>query len=363
MAGRNTPRHNGGEVWRMATRQQTAATVEGGGRRFPFLSAKWLGAYGVLVVLAAIPVLVFAIGGADAQSFELKGAGGPFVAFSAGLLSFVSPCVLPIVPIYLTNLAGSTVVNGKVIADTRKTMSHATAFVLGLSAVFIAMGASAGLLGFALQDYLTELETGAGLLLIFMGALLIPSFTTKPPMTAAIALVIAFAIFFVIVQVAELQDQRTRMALLGIGTLVAWAKYSGYIRFSFLQRSFTTNIGGNKNVGYTRSAVVGGAFAVGWTPCVGPILGSILVLASQSGDALTGTYLLAFYAAGLGIPFLLAGLALGDATRTVKRLQRYMPAFELASAGMMLALGALLLAGTLTNLNEFFGFAEFNQGL
>ena len=353
----------------MASGQQAARPPAPGeavpavGWRRALPSAKWRNLYITFGVLALIPITVFAIGGVDAQNFELKGAGGPFVAFSAGLLSFVSPCVLPIVPIYITNLAGATVENGKVVADTRKTFLHSVAFVTGLSVVFIALGASAGLFGVALLDYSAELETVAGVLLIGLGSLLIPSFGRKPPLTVALALLITAGIFFVIVQIAELQDERGRMVLLGLASLVAWAKYSGYIQFNLLQRTFKADLGGNRKVGYTRSAMVGSAFAVGWTPCVGPILGSILLLASTSGDALAGTYLLAFYSAGLGLPFLLAGIAIGDATRTVKKLQRYMPAFEIASAGMMIALGALLLAGTLTNLNEYFGFAEFNQGL
>ena len=86
--------------------------------------------------------------------------------------------------------------------------------------------------------------------------------------------------------------------------------------------------------------MVGGGFAVGWSPCVGPVLGFILTLAATSGDAVTGTYLLAFYSAGLGIPFLLAGLAVGDAAKAVRKMQRFMPAVEVASAAMLIALGA-----------------------
>ncbi len=343
---------------------QRAARLEpAGGWQRAVPGARAGALYAAFAMLVLVPVAVFALGGADAGSFSLKGAGGPFVAFSAGVLSFVSPCVLPIVPIYVTNLAGATVERGQVIADTRKTFTHALAFVLGLSTVFIALGASAGLFGVALQDYLPELETAAGVLLIVLGSLLIPSSGRKPPLVAALALAATAAIFFGVVELAELRDERGRMLLLGLAGLVAWAKFSGYIQFNLLQRTFTASFGGQRGVGYTRSAMVGGAFGVGWTPCVGPILGAILTLAATSGDALTGAYLLAFYSAGLGVPFLLAGLAIGDTTRAVRKLQRYLPAFEVASAAMMIALGALLLAGAITNLNEYFGFAEFNQGL
>ena len=322
--------------------------------------------YLAFAALVAAPFLVFTVGGIDVNPREtLKGSGGPFIAFSAGVLSFLSPCVLPIVPIYLTNLAGATVEKGEIQANRRKTFTHAMAFVVGLSAVFIALGASAGLFGVALLDYQPELETGAGVLLIVLGSLLIPSFGRKPPLVAALALALVAAAFFGIVELAELRDERWRMVLLGLAGLVAWAKYSGYIQFNLLQRTVKADFGGSRSVGYTRSAMVGGAFAIGWSPCVGPVLGFILALAATSGDALTGTYLLAFYSAGLGIPFLLAGLAVGDATRAVRKMQRFMPVIEVVSAGMLIALGALLLAGTVTNLNEYFdlGFAEINEGL
>lgn len=319
--------------------------------------------YAAFALLVAVPVAVFAVAGVAGDAFSLGGAGGPFVAFSAGVLSFVSPCVLPLVPIYLTNLAGASVENGQVVAERRKTFTHALAFVMGLSAVFIALGAGAGLTGGALLDYRPQLETAAGVLLILLGSLLIPSFGRRPPLVAALGLAVAGAIFLGVVEYAELRDERARMALLGLASLAAWAKFAGYLQFNLLQRTFKADFGGNRKVGYTRSAMVGGAFGIGWTPCVGPILGAILALAATSGSIATGTYLLAFYAAGLGVPFLLAGLALGDVTRATRRMGRFLPAFEVAAAVMMIALGALLLAGTLTKLNERFGFAEFNQGL
>ncbi len=324
----------------------------------------WL--YAAFVALMATPFLIFIVGDVEVDPrATLEGAGGPFIAFSAGVLSFLSPCVLPIVPIYLTNLAGATVEGGEIHARRGKTFTHAVAFVIGLSAVFIAMGASAGLFGFALIDHQPALETAAGVLLIVLGSLLIPSFGRKPPLVVEIALTLTVAAFFGIVWLAELWGEPWRMALLGLGGLVAWAKYSGYIQFNLLQRTFRADFGAASGVSYTRSTLVGGGFALGWSPCVGPVLGFILTLAAGSGNAVTGTYLLAFYSAGLGIPFLLAGLAVGDAARAVRKMRRIMPAVEIASAAMLIVLGALLLAGTVTNLNEYFdlGIAEISEGL
>jgi len=96
---------------------------------------------------------------------------------------------------------------------------------------------------------------------------------------------------------------------------------------------------------------------------VGPILGGILTLAATSQDVLTGVYLLVSYSAGFSLPFLITGLAVGDVSRGLKKVNRFMPVFEVASAVMMVGLGILLISGRLTALNEYFGFADFNQGL
>ncbi len=203
------------------------------------------------------------------------------------------------------------------------------------------------------------------MLLIVLGSLLIPSFNRKSPLVAAFALLVVAAAFLGIVEFSELQDEGWRLILLGLAAVFAWAQFSGYIQINLLKRTLRADFGATRSVGYTRSALVGSAFAVGWSPCIGPVLGFILTLAATVGDAATGTYLLVFYAAGLGIPFLLAGLAVGDATRLFRKMQRFMPLVEVVSAVMLIALGALLLAGTVTNLNEYFdlGIADINAGL
>src|SRR5262245_55384814 len=110
--------------------------------------------YAAFATLLIAPVALFTIGGLTNDSFSLQGPGGPILAFSAGVLSFVSPCVLPIVPIYITQISGASFRDGAVVAARRTTFAHGLAFIAGLSIVFIALGASAGLLGsFFLQDH------------------------------------------------------------------------------------------------------------------------------------------------------------------------------------------------------------------
>ncbi len=319
--------------------------------------------YGGLALLVAIPAALFVLLGVDAARFRLEGAGGPLIAFSAGVLSFLSPCVLPLVPIYITHLAGTGAAGGAELQERRRTFSHAVAFILGLTAVFMTLGASAGLAGFFVPDHLRDLEQGAGALMIFLGALLVPiNGRLSAGRSAALLLTLA-AIVLVLSGLANLSDSPVRLGLLLAAFALLWARASGYLELNVFARTLQFNAGANHSIGYGRSALVGGAFATGWTPCVGPILGGILTLAATSGGAWTGAYLLLFYSAGFSIPFLITGLAVADVARVMRRVQRHFVVLELASAVMMIGLGTLLLTGRLTALNGYFSFADFNQGL
>ena len=319
-------------------------------------SGRWL--YVLLLALGLFPVVLFVVLGFGADRFDLQGAGGPLLAYAAGVLSFVSPCVLPLVPIYLTQLAGTTVEEGRILASRATVLKHAVTFLLGLSLVFIALGASAGALGFFLQDHQRELEQGAGILLIVLGSALVPGYGKGSPLRSAAMLAAASVLLVAVVELADLRGDRVRVALLVGALLLAWLKFSGFIELSIFSRTFQVEAGRTAPVGLVRSFVTGAAFAAGWTPCVGPVLGGILTLASQSGEVLTGVYLLAFYAAGFSIPFLITAVAATDATRAMRALQRWGPAAEVVAALMLVALGVLLLSGRLTALNQYFGFAQ-----
>ena len=326
--------------------------------------------YLLLGVLALIPVAAFAIGPLKGDSFSLQGPAGPLLAFSAGLLSFVSPCVLPLVPIYLTHLSGASIENGKVVSDRRVTFMHAIVFVSGFSLVFIVLGTTAGLLGsYFLVDSHTifgvtfRASDIAGVTLVGMGILLIPPRGQRDPLRSALLLLGLTGVYFFLAEAAHLQGDRVRLLELGGVLALVWLRFAGYLNLTLFSRTFELNIGQNRQVGYTKSALVGGAFALGWTPCIGPILGSIFTLAADSGDAVRGTYLLVAYSAGLSIPFLIAGLALSDITPVLRRMQRYSGVIEVASGVMIVAVGVLLITGRLAGLSSYFGFADFNGGL
>jgi len=241
---------------------------------------------------------------------------------------------------------------------------HGLAFMVGLSVVFVTLGASVGLIGFTLIDRHHDLEQGAGILMVLLGVLIVPEFGHRSTERSILLLVGIAVASLLLIQLADLRGDPLRMAILAIAMAAVWAKFAGFLPgLSILMRTFQFNPATQRSASLGRSTLIGGAFGLGWTPCIGPVLGGILTLAAASGSAWTGSYLLFAYAMGLSIPFLLTALAVGDASRSIRRLRPYMPWFEVGTALMMVGLGILLFSGRLTQLNNYFGFADFNQGL
>jgi cytochrome c-type biogenesis protein len=194
---------------------------------------------------------------------------GIVVAFVAGVLSFLSPCVLPLVPSYIGFLTGMTL--PEIGTRRRAALLHALLFVLGFSLVFILLGATATALGRALGYYQVWLQRAGGVLIILFGLLCLGVLSARP----------------------LLSEHRMQLE--------------------------------QKPLGYLGSAVVGMAFAAGWTPCIGPVLGGILGLAATSTDVTRGMLLLAVYSAGLALPFLLAAIAVESFLGWFQRFPRVVP--------------------------------------
>jgi cytochrome c-type biogenesis protein len=220
-------------------------------------------------------------------------------AFAAGFLSFVSPCVLPLIPGYISFVSGVSVeeMRGEATArvgSRRQVFVASLAFVLGFSIVFVALGASASAIGKFLFARLPLLSRIAGVLLIIFGLHTMGAF-----------------------RLAWL-DQEKRM---------------------HTQR---------KPAGPFGALLVGVAFAFGWTPCIGPILGGILAIAGSRQRIGEGVLLLAVYSLGLGIPFLLTSLAIDRFFAAAKRIRQHYHAIELTSGALLIAIGVLILTGQLT---------------
>jgi cytochrome c-type biogenesis protein len=223
------------------------------------------------------------------------------VAFGGGVFSFLSPCVLPLFPSYLSFITGMSVEELQAVSEStrRRVLGHSFAFVLGFSAVFIAMGASLSAVSQVLIDYRDVVRWGGGLLIIGLGLYL-----------------------------------------------------TGLLRLRWLGRTQQLQLRA-KPAGLAGSWLVGVTFAVGWTPCVGPILGSILTLAGTTGTVSTGIALLGAYSAGLALPFLLSSLALGAFLASVRRFRPWIPVVERAAGVTLVAVGILVLTNSLVVLNAY----------
>ena len=218
-------------------------------------------------------------------------------AFAAGVISFLSPCVLPLVPGYVSFVAGSSLEELRDRQAPRlQAAGLAATFVLGFTLVFVAFGASATALGSLLLAYRYELGLIAGVVVILFG-----------------------------------------LHMLGI-TPIRWMNRDA---------RFHLEIGGGRTFG---ALLIGIAFAFGWTPCIGPVLGAILTLGASTADVAKGAALLAVYSLGLGLPFLLAALFTGTLLAWLKALGRAGRNLQRAAGGLLVAMGVLMVTGQLERL-------------
>ena len=232
----------------------------------------------------------------------MSGGVGVLVAFSAGLFSFLSPCVLPLFPSYVSFITGMSVsdlttdLSG---AARRRVLLHALAFVGGFSLVFVALGASFSAAGQFLLDYRNLIRQVGGALIVLFG-----------------------------------------LYIAGVFKLAAMGR-----TMQFQLRE--------KPAGYVGSLVVGITFAIGWTPCVGPILGAILSLAGTSETVSRGIGLLIAYSAGLGVPFLVSAVALGAFLKFFKRYRPLIPLMERAAGVLLVIVGVLVFTNYYVVLNSW----------
>jgi cytochrome c-type biogenesis protein len=280
-----------------------------------------------------------------------------FTAFVAGLVSFLSPCVLPLVPGYISMLSGIGVEQLKEGQAVRGSLvSSALAFVLGFSIVFVTFGASASAVGSFLVRNRSLLAPVAGSLILLFGLHLI-GWLAK--ITIRAGLIIG------LVLVATGVALTARPGLVG-HAITAVEFYSVAIIFllgptlsRWLNRDIHfRSLGGQP--GIFSGFLMGFAFAFGWTPCIGPILAGVLAIAATRETIGQGVLLLAFYSAGLAIPFLVTALGIGRFLRFYQRFRRHLHTVEVFSGVLLLAVGALIfvnrltwLSGKLTFLNRF----------
>lgn len=212
---------------------------------------------------------------------------GVLIAFSAGLLSFLSPCVLPLIPSYVTFITGMSL--EEVQRSRRTALIHAVLFIVGFTLIFLALGATASVLGQVLKAARDWIARIGGALIIIFGLYLLGAFNIR-----------AFS-----------QERRVHFA--------------------------------NKPLGYLGTVLVGIAFGAGWTPCIGPILGSILIYTSSTADLGRGLLLLFMYSLGLAIPFLIAALAIDRFLTGFARIRSRLVWMSRLGGVLLIAIGVLLL--------------------
>ncbi len=227
------------------------------------------------------------------------------IAFVAGVVSFLSPCVLPLIPGYISMLSGVSMEELKAGAGAglgTRIFSNSLAFVCGFSMVFITLGASATAVGRFLTTERNVFNIVAGVIIIVFGLHL-----------------------------------------------------TGLLKIPLLYRESRVNPGTPQR-GLVGSFVLGFAFAFGWTPCVGPILAAILALAATRHAVFQGMFLLAVYSAGLAIPFLLTGLGLGQFIKFYARFRRHLQVVEVASGVLLIVIGALMALNKFTMISGYLSF-------
>ncbi len=226
-----------------------------------------------------------------------------FVAFAAGIFSFLSPCVLPLIPSYLSFVSGVSLEEMRGDQERLRIRSrvvfNSLAFIAGFSLVFISLGASASFLGGFFLTYRETIRILGGVFVMLVGLYLIGAF-----------------------KIAALER---------------------YLQFDLK----------DKPAGYLGSVLVGITFAVAWTPCVGPILGATLALASTAGEVSRGTMLLSSYAAGLALPFFLSALAINSFLRFSQQVRPYVQAIHVVGGVLLVLVGVLLITDYMTLLNAY----------
>lgn len=226
------------------------------------------------------------------------------LALFAGLLSFLSPCVLPLVPAYLGYLSGTAVSQGDQAKSNRMaTFVHALFFVLGFSVIFVALGATASFIGQVLNQHILTLQKIGGIIVI----------------------------------------------IFGLHTI-------GVIKIPFLYYEARAEIKARPKLGYLSSFLIGLVFAAGWTPCVGTVLSAIFFLAADTQTAGQGMLMLAAYSLGLGLPFLLVGGAFETISPWLRKLNRHLNIVSVVSGIFLIAVGVAIFAGWLTYLARFGAF-------
>jgi cytochrome c-type biogenesis protein len=274
-------------------------------------------------------------------------------AFLAGLVSFLSPCVLPLVPGYISMLSGIGMEQLRQGQTPRGGLfASSLAFVVGFSAVFISFGASASAVGSFLREHRSLLAPVAGALILLFGLHLVGLLIKLTVRTGLI-------IGIILALLGAIALWRGGALIAGLGAVhlfsLSMIGFFGPAMARWLNRDVHLR-SATTQPGIWSGFLLGFAFAFGWTPCIGPILATVLALAAASDTVARGVLLLAVYSAGLAVPFLLTALGIGQFLKFYQRFRKHLHAVELFSGALLLFVGALVFVNRLTWLAGKLGF-------
>jgi cytochrome c-type biogenesis protein len=274
-------------------------------------------------------------------------------AFLAGLVSFLSPCVLPLVPGYISMLSGIGMEQLRQGQTPRGGLfASSLAFVVGFSAVFISFGASASAVGSFLREHRSLLAPIAGALILLFGLHLVGLLIKLTVRTGLI-------IGIVLALLGAIALWRGGALIAGLGAVHLFSLsvigFFGPAMARWLNRDVHLR-SSSTQPGIWSGFLLGFAFAFGWTPCIGPILATVLALAAASDTIARGVLLLAVYSAGLAVPFLLTALGIGQFLKFYQRFRKHLHAVEVFSGALLLFVGALVFVNRLTWLAGKLGF-------
>lgn len=224
-----------------------------------------------------------------------------WLAFLAGVVSFLSPCIFPLVPAYLAQLTGTNIADNQVGADRKLILSRSIGFVIGFTTIFLLLGASSTFIGQAFWSNRQLFEQIGGIIIFVFGLQM--------------------------------------MGIISIRMLISEKRISAKPR---------------KSASFANSVLLGFLFGTGWSPCIGLVLSSILILASQADTMWTGMYMLFIYSIGLGIPFVGVALLWSRSLDKMRKLNKWLPKIQKASGGIMIALGILLFTGQFSVISAYF---------
>ncbi len=274
-----------------------------------------------------------------------------WAAFLAGIIAFLSPCVLPIIPGYIAYISGVSVSSTEERKFDPKVVYSAIAFVIGFSIVFTALGAASTAVGQLLQEYKEIISKIAGLLVILLGIHFTGIFQSEKVKTwlAVIAGVSILLYGYGYVTTKDIFNDYFMLIVLTVLLYIFY--YSGAYRILYQQK--TTEVK-KKPPGIIGAFIVGMAFAFGWTPCIGPILGAILIYASQQETVMQGVILLFAFSMGLGIPFIITAFAINQFFRFFNFMRKYFLVIEIIGGLLLILVGLLILTGSMEKIASFF---------